>query len=136
MARSSEPASRVGSQSLGADAARVGDCEMSNSESEPGQIHDGYPAVQRGIDVVALPASLGDDVTGPFGQRLHELARRPGGQLLILDASDTADVSVRGLALIVAVSRIARSRGGRVRVINASSGLQALLCAAGADECK
>lgn len=85
--------------------------------------------------MIRLPSSLTDDIAGTFGLCLRELARRPATKRLTLDARDTVEVSVRGLGLIVAVHRIAGSRGCHVRVVNAQHDVEVLLCESGIGDC-
>lgn len=83
--------------------------------------------------VVHLPPLLTDDSARRLAEHLRELARASDVSLLTLDARDTIDVSARGLGLLVAVSSIVRSRGGRVTVVNVHERLVPLFEAARLD---
>lgn len=82
---------------------------------------------------VKLPVQLTDDVVTVIAEPLREAARSPQVSRLTLDAADTVDLSARGLGLLVAVSRIARSRGAEVVIIDPPAGLHPLFEAAKLD---
>jgi anti-anti-sigma regulatory factor len=83
--------------------------------------------------VVRLPAELTDDFVEETAGPLRELARRLSLDELMLDATDVVDVSARGLGLLVALDRIARSRGASVVVVDVAESLVPLFAAARLD---
>ena len=82
---------------------------------------------------VTLPPSLTDDVVADLAAPWRELARASAVRRLTLDAGELTDVSARGLGLLVAMSRLARSRGAQVVIVNAPESLHRLLAAARLD---
>ena len=83
---------------------------------------------------IKLPKLLTDDVVTVVAGPLREAARSPHFRTLTLDAAETTDLSARGLGLLVALTRIARSRGGHVFIVNADESLHPLLEAAHLDQ--
>jgi len=79
---------------------------------------------------VRLPAALTDDVVTEVAGPLRELARSPLLHEITLDAGDVVDLSARGLGLLVAVDRIARSRGATGVVVDVAEPLVPLFAAA------
>lgn len=69
-----------------------------------------------GVDMWELPAIVDDLIVDDAGPPLRHLARA-GLQQLYIDARSVMDINVRGLALLVAVHRIAASSGTRLIVL-------------------
>lgn len=70
--------------------------------------------MHEGHAVVKLPPILDDDAARRSSEPFRRLARDNAVRWLTVDATATRDISARGLGLLVAVSRIAQSRGVRV----------------------
>ena len=85
------------------------------------------------LSLVTLPPSLNDDDLPGIAEPLRELARSGHVRQLTLDAKLLSDISARGLGVLVAVSRIAGSRGARVQFLNVDQRLMPLFDAARLD---
>lgn len=80
---------------------------------------------------VILPEHLTDDAVTRLGPSLRRTARKHVGRELRLDGRDVRTVSVRGVALLVAVSRLTAIRGNRVVLVEPSAPLTERLVSLG-----
>ena len=81
---------------------------------------------------VTLPVSLNDRALPKLLPTLRALARRPSG-VLWLDGSAVADLSVRGIAALIALRQLAHS-GAQVLLVRSSPALSAAVRAWGLEQ--